>query len=211
MKVVLQFKTPGYICDPFRVEMFKLIEIKKQSGLLRARSEKKRRECLEQYLRSAGLTLAQYEKLEAEALEPFYKDAAGFIYIPAGSIFSCLVNANSEASSRLRIDNLRVALRIDDFRTDKKKPDGVWERFAVVKSGAGKTLSNQRGLRSNAFLRDFTAAGTIDFDPEMVKPAAVVDLLTFAGRSVGIGASRKMGYGRFEVAVSEESQPRAAA
>lgn len=34
----------------------------------------------------------------------------------------------------------------------------------------------------------------------MVEPKAVLALLTFAGRTVGIGASRPMGWGRFTVA-----------
>jgi len=109
------------------------------------------------------------------------------------------VNASSEAPSKIRIDNIRNRLTVSDFITHKKKADGVWERFAVVKSGTGKTLSNQRGLRSNGFIRDFTASGTITMDENMVDPAAVLTLLEFAGRGVGIGASRKMGYGKFTV------------
>lgn len=61
--------------------------------------------------------------------------------------------------------------------------------------------SNQRSLRSNAFIRDFEATGTIEVDADMVEPKAVVELLRFAGRAVGIGASRKMGWGRFKITV----------
>lgn len=199
MKITLQFAKPGYICDPYRPELFRLIEIQKQSGMMRARSEKKKRECLESYLHTAGMNLPEYEKLEKAAKEPFWKDEQGEIFIPASSILACLVNASDEAPSRLRIQNIRVALSVTDFKTGKKKPDGVWERFAVVKSGAGKQLSNQRGLRTNAFIEHFTAVGEINHDPEMVKPQAIIELLSFAGRTVGIGASRKMGFGRFTV------------
>lgn len=202
MQVQLTFKQPGYIADPYRIARFRLIEIQKQSGMMRARSEKKRRECLETYLRSTRMELAEYEALEKEANIPFYYNKDGFIVIPNQSVYACLANANDEAPSRLRIQNLRVELQVSDFTTDKKEPDGVFERFAVVKSGTGKTLSNQRGFRSNAYIRDFTASGTIDCDPKLVRPDSIIELLTFAGRSIGIGASRKLGYGRFTVAQS---------
>jgi hypothetical protein len=196
----LQFTEPGYIADPYRVAMYRLIEIQKQSGMMRARSEKKRRECLEAHLRDIGMTHDGYLALEKEAREPFYHDAAGWIVIPQLSIEACLVNACSEAPSKIRISNLRTALRCSAFVTDKREPDGVWERFAVVMSGQGK-LSNQRGLRSNAYIRNFVAIGEIAHDPELVRPKAILDLLTYAGREIGIGASRKMGWGRFTVAV----------
>ena len=65
----------------------------------------------------------------------------------------------------------------------------------------GKALSNQRGLRTNSYIKNFAASGTIDFDPELVKPDSVKELLEYAGREIGIGSSRKMGYGRFEVSM----------
>lgn len=199
MNIIL--KIEKYIADPYRISRFNLIEIQKQSGLNRARSEKKRRECLESHLRQIGMTFEQYETLERTANEPFYKNEDGYIYIPKDSVFACLVNANDEAPSKLRINNLRNALRISDFVTDKKEPDGKWERFAVVKSGTGKSLSNQRGIRVNSYIEDTKVKGVIEHDPEKVKPQSIIDLLDFAGREVGIGASRKMGYGRFSVEV----------
>lgn len=188
-----------YIADPYRISRFRLIEIQKESGMMRARSEKKRRECLESYLQSKGMTLMDYENLKKEAEEPFWINADGFIYIPKESVHACFANANDVAPSRIRIQNLRSALRITDFVTNKKKPDGVWERFAVVKSGMGKQLSNQRGLRTNAYIEKATAKGEIDVDADMVKPDAVKELLSYAGKNVGIGASRKLNYGRFSL------------
>jgi hypothetical protein len=196
LTITLQFKN-RYIADPYWPERFQLIEIQKQSGMNRARSEKKKRECLEEHLRSLKMTLEDYTKLEELANRPFHVKE-NFIIIPKEKIIAALANGNDEAPSKLRIQNLHCAVRPTDFITNKKAPDGVWERFAVVKSGAGKALSNQRGFRSNSFIEDFTAKGEIDFDPEMVKPESILSLLTFTGRVVGIGASRKMGVGRFE-------------
>jgi len=196
MNLSLVFGKPGYIAHPYRHEMYQLIEVQKKSGMMRTRSDKKRRESLEAYLRSVGMDLDDYLKLEKMANEPFYRDGSGGIIIPADKILSCLVNASAVCASRMRIGNIRVALRASDFSTGKQHPDGKWERFAVVTGAQGK-LSNQRALRVNEYICDFTAKGTIDHG--MVSPKALLALIEHAGREVGIGASRKMGWGRFSV------------
>lgn len=198
MRLSLHFADPGFIAEPYHVERYKLIEIQKHSGMARARSEAKRNKALEEHLKSTGMTLNDYRALEQSASVPFFFTDAGLIYIPADRIASCLVNASAEAPAKMKIANIRSALRITDFVTDKKGADGTWERFAVVTNSAGK-LSNQRGLRCSQYIRNFTAAGEISFDAAMVKPEGLVKLLEYAGRDIGIGASRKMGYGRFTV------------
>lgn len=197
MNVVLTFETPGYIAHPYWPEMYKLIEIQKRSGVNRARTEANRRRALEAYLTNEGMPLAEYEALQRLAGRPFHTDADGTIIIPAEKILACLVNAADVAPAKLRIPSLRTAITASAFRTTKTKPDGAWERFAVVTLGAGNKASNQRGFRSNEYIADFTAAGTLTVEPEMVDPKAVWQLLTFAGRVVGIGACRSMGWGRF--------------
>lgn len=198
MHYVLSFGLPGYIADPYRPEMYRLIEIQKQSGMMRARTDANRRRALEQHLRLLAMSHDDYLALEKAAKEPFWRNGKGEIIIPAASVLACLVNTVDVAPSKVRIQNLRSALSASDFRTDKQKPDGAWERFVVVTGAQGK-LSNQRGYRSNAYIRDFSASGEIKYDPEMVHPEALLALLVYAGREVGIGASRKMGWGRFTV------------
>lgn len=44
------------------------------------------------------------------------------------------------------------------------------------------------------------ATATFEIDPDLVKPDTLRNMLTWAGAWVGIGASRKMGWGRFSVA-----------
>lgn len=199
MNVKLKFTEPGFIESPYWPEMYRIIEISKKSGINRIRSEKKQRECLEEHLRSIDMTLADYEQLQKDASRPFHTNGTGEILIPADKILSCLVSASDEAPSKIRIESIRTVMQPSDFHTGKMKPDGAWERFAVVKTGTGKTLSNQRGFRTNMYIKDFVATGKIDHDEQMVKPGAILDLLRFAGRTKGIGASRKMGWGRFEV------------
>jgi len=198
MQVTLTFAEPGYIAHPYWPEMYKLIELDKKSGINRARTEANRRKALEAHLQSENMSLEDYEKLRAAAHRPFHMNGEHII-IPSEKVLACLVNASDQAPSKLRIPNMRTAVHASDFKTDKSQPDGVWERFAVVTMGTGAKASNQRGLRSNAFIKDFKAVGTLDVDKDMVDLKAVLELLTFAGRQVGIGASRTMGWGRFTV------------
>lgn len=201
MELTLHFGQPGYIEHPYWPEMYQLIEIDKKSGINRARTEANRRRALQAYLEAADMTLAGYEALRIQAQRPFHFRNGGPIYIPREKILACLVNASDVAAAKLRIPNLRTAVRATDFTTTKTQPDGVWERFAVVTMGTGAKASNQRGLRRNDYLCDFDASGNIEVEPDMVEPRAVVDLLAFAGRSVGIGACRGMGWGRFTAVV----------
>lgn len=201
LKITAKF-SKGYIAHPYWPEMAKLIDIQKSSGVNRAKSDKNRREALEQYLKSKNLTLADYHKLEKQAAEPFYRadGPASEIIIPVNHVQSFLVAANDEARSRTRCcepDQVRSRFTVSAWSTGKKKSDGAWERFVTVTAGTGAKLSNQRGFRSNEFISDFTATGTITFSPDFVSIEALRSLIIWGGENVGIGACRKMGWGRF--------------
>lgn len=199
LKLNLQFAKPGYIEHPYWPEMYERIEIDKKSGVNRARTDANRRRALEAYLSEINMTLDQYKALCDAANKPFHTYENGNIYIPADKVIACLVHANNVAPAKNRIPNLRTALNASDFVTSKTEPDGEWKRFAVVNLGNGAKASNQRGFRSNAYISNFNAVGTIQVEPVMVDPEAVNNLLRFAGRVAGIGACKKMGWGRFTV------------
>ena len=202
MQIRLTFGTPGYVGNPYWPEMAKLIDIQKQSGMNRARSAANRRKALEQHLVSIGMTFDDYKELEVLARRPFHTNRDGFIIIPSARFTACMVNACDVASAALRpckTENLRSAVQASDFTTDKKEADGVFRRFATVTSGTGAKLSNQRGLREDPYIEDFAAVGEVEHDPTHVHPDALMTFLVYAGREIGIGASRKMGYGRFAV------------
>jgi len=90
LNLKLQF-TGQYIGNPYWIEMYKVIEITKHSGMSRARSEGNRRKALEEYLRLTGMTFAEYESLEAMSKLPFHTNDDGFITIPSERILSFLV------------------------------------------------------------------------------------------------------------------------
>jgi hypothetical protein len=192
----------GYIADPYWPARARLIDIQKQSGLNRARSAANRRKALEEWLNANSMTLADYEALEAKSNEPFYRDGQGNIVIPENQILSFLVATCDEARSATRPcdpNQVRSRFIAGAWSTGKTKADGVWERFATVSAGTGQKLSNQRGLRRSEYIEKFEAQGSISFDPDYVDPKTLERALAWGGQFVGIGASRKMGWGRFEL------------
>ncbi len=202
LTVTLHFEK-GYIANPYWPELEKLINIQKMSGLKRSRSEDKSKKTLEAWLRSHDMTADDYRALEAQAARAFYtvNGAGSEILIPAHHLHGMIAQAVDMAPSSLRFcrkEQIRTMLEFSDFKTGKTAQDGVWERFVTVKSGTGQTLSNQRGLRSNPYIANFDARGGVHLVDAEIK-GKFLDLLRYAGREIGVGASRKMGWGRFEV------------
>jgi len=191
----------GYIADPYWPEREKVINILKESGANRVRSQDRRAKALDDYLRARSMTLEDLHSLEALAERPFYT-LDGRIIIPAHQVHGALANAAALCSSSIRIarqEQIRTVLQSGDWLTDKGKEDGTWERFVVVKSGTGKTLTNQRALRANPYIEDFDATGTLTTLMEKEHLKKLEDFVKWTGQEIGLGASRKMGWGRFDV------------
>lgn len=207
----------SYIADPYWPERERLINIQKESGMSRARSAANRRKSLEEYLRANGMTLADYEALERDASRPFHEDA-GCVVIPARQVAAMLVATCDTARAAFRPcppDQVRTRLRPSAWMTDARVEDARrWDRFVTVTAGTGMRLSNQRALRTNWYVgaeppdgepgKPVTARGTLMIDPEQVDPATVENALVWAGEAIGIGASRKMGWGRFGIVMGED-------
>ena len=123
--------------------------------------------------------------------------------MPALHVVSMIVATCDTISSRARpcAPNLvRTLIRPTGWHTARTAPDGVWERFATVTSGTGQKLSNQRALRADPYIEDTDATGVIGIDETTIRPEVLWKALAWAGTHVGIGASRKMGKGRFTLA-----------
>ncbi len=208
----VEVRLHSYIAHPYWPERERIINIIKESGMSRARSTANRHKALEEYLKANGLTVADYERLEKLAARPFYT-AGERIIVPELHVMSMLVHADSEiraAGRPVPPDQIRSRLHAGDWLTDRTARDGVWERFAVVTAGTGAKLSNQRALRVNDYIgvppgeilepkAGVKATGVLTLNPEIVAPQKLSDLLTWAGENIGIGASRKMGWGRFSL------------
>ena len=199
----------GYIANPYWPAREKLINIQKESGINRVRSQEKRPKVLDAYLKSKGLTLADYQALEVTASRPFYtagdvglatgnKDE---IVVPAHHLHGMMAQGADLCPSAIRLarsEQIRTIAQFNDFRTGKTKADGVWDRFVTVKSGTGNKLSNQRSLRSDPYLSDLTAEGELTLVDDGQEERAR-NFLAWAGREIGVGAGRKLGWGRFTI------------
>lgn len=213
-EIELYIELQSYIADPYWPEREELINVQKSSGMNRARSTANRRKALEEHLKSVGMTLRQYEALEERASRPFYARDDGTIYIPRRQVTAMLVatcDTMRAAQRPCAPADVRSAVLLSEWVTNRNVSDAqTWERFAVVSSGTGAKLSNQRGLRRSLFIGaeppdectptgPVEARGTVSVDDSMVEPKVLVKALEYAGRGIGIGASRKMGWGRFTV------------
>lgn len=194
LKVVVHFD--DYIADPYWPERNTVIDIQKKSGMSRARSDDKRAQALSSYLKKEGITMEEYQRLCETADRKWYRlnpdDQTTEIVIPRHQFSSALVQAvaSAPAGSRFPADDLRSKLRLGTFRTGKFKHDCTFERYIKPKE------SGQRRFQSNEVIKDFDATGTLQtiYDEDAVK-----HLMDHACFFVGIGAARKMGYGRGRV------------
>ena len=198
----------GYIAHPYWPEREEVINIQKISGMNRVRNEEKRQNALATYLKKMGWDEEMYAELVAKAERAWYRldndDETSCIIIPSHQMYGCLISAADLCPATLRpcpMENLRHCITLSDFVTEKTQEDGVYKRLVMPKSGQGASLSNQRSLRSNPVIIDFTAKGTIEFWTEDVRDNGdfMEEFLDYAGSRIGVGAARKMGYGRFEV------------
>ncbi|MGH2595809.1 MAG: hypothetical protein ACRDH7_07575 [Actinomycetota bacterium] len=209
----------SFIGHPYWPEMNDLVNITKESGMSRARSSANRRKALEEHLKTIGMTLADYDALELKANEPFHVDGEGNVLLPKPNVEAMLVatcDTIRAAGRPCPPDMVRTVLRASGWTTDCPASAAlVWERYAVVSSGTGAKLSNQRGLRRNQYVgaeppigeptQKVIASGTIDPNPEMVRPDVLKRAIEYAGEWIGIGASRKMGWGRFDLLSWDEA------
>jgi hypothetical protein len=194
----------NYIAHPFWPARNTCIEVEKKSGVNRQKSDEKRLAALKAECSRQGLTYEQYLDLRKQASEQWYRNGVGVIYIPRHQISGALVQTIGTAPKALRgqfdRDNFRALVQIGDFTTDRTAADGVFSRFVKLEG------SNQRSWQENEFIgcyldkgEPFEASGTIAVENEK-QAETVKALLAAVVEQVGIGAARKMGFGRGRIA-----------
>lgn len=198
----------SYIGHPYWPEKDDLINIHKKSGFNRARTPNTKEKALKGYLDSIGMTMDDYQELKKLAERQWYRqdnvDQTSEIVIPRHQISGCLVQAINNSPSAVRgpykADTVRVVLQISDFGTGKFEADEVFDRFVKLEQ------SNQRSRQTNEVIVDFDAGGFIHAERPFTNKDLkdLVRLLNYAFKNAGVGASRKMGYGRRSGEVSVE-------
>jgi len=201
MEVVLRMQS--YIAHPFWPARNSCIEIEKKSGVNRQKSDEKREAALKAECTRQGITYSRYLELREEAKEQWYRLNDRRIYIPRHQVSGAIVQTIGGAPKALRgmfdKDNFRALVQIGDFITDLTEPAGLFSRFVKLEG------SNQRSFQENEYVgvyldkgEPFEARGTITLeDPKQLD--TVKSILTTAVERVGIGAARKMGFGRGNV------------
>jgi len=196
----------SYIAHPFWPEQSQRIDIEKKSGMNRCKSDSTRDKALKAYLETLDLTLEDFHILKAKASRQWYRrdpdDPTSEIVIPRHHLSSCIVQTLNSAPSAIRgsykSESVRHNIRMSDFRTGKVKCDEpLFDRYVKLEG------SNQRSRQINEVIRNFKAQGTLHVEMNLQKSENHLKLLEnlfgFALKEVGIGASRKMGYGHGKV------------
>jgi hypothetical protein len=200
MKTInVTFLMTNYIAHPFWPAKNACIEIEKKSGVNRQRTDEKRLTALKAECSKQGITYEHYLDMKKESEEQWYR-RNGVIYIPRHQLAGAFVQAVGGAPKALRgafdKDNFRALVQIGDFVTNKKEADGLFTRFVKLDG------SNQRSLQSNEFLgvyldkgEPFEATGVISVaDVKTAETAKAV--IAHSIEFIGVGAARKMGFGR---------------
>jgi hypothetical protein len=194
----------SYIAHPYWPAKNQCIEIEKKSGVNRQKSEEKRVSALKAECQHQGISYDRYLELREEARSEWYRRADGTIYIPRHQLAGMFVQMIAGSPKALRgpfdKDNFRALVQVGDFETDLKEPSGTFSRFVKLDG------SNQRSFQENQYLgqyldqgSSFTARGVITIaDPK--NEDTVRALLNESIQRVGLGAARKMGFGRGRVA-----------
>jgi hypothetical protein len=196
-------KMANYIADPFWPSRNACINIEKKSGVNRQKSEEKRVQALKAECNKQGITYERYLELKEDAKTQWYRNKDGFIVIPRHHIAGTIVQTIGTAPKALRgifsRDNLRALVQIGDFATTLKDSDGVFARFVKLDG------TNQRNWQENGFIgqyldmgQPFEAVGVIACqDDKQIQ--TIKACFTQAIEDTGIGASRKMGFGRGKI------------
>jgi len=201
----------SYIAHPYWPARNKCIEIEKKSGVNRQKSDEKRVAALKAECTRQGVTYEAYLDLRVQAAEQWYRcDGPGSaIVIPRHQLAGAIVQAIGGAPKALRgafdRDNFRALVQIGDFATDRLEASGVFARFVKLEG------SNQRSFQENEYLgryldhgEPFAATGVIAVGDRKAV-ATVKALLTAAVEMIGVGAARKMGFGRGKISQWAES------
>lgn len=196
----------SYIAHPYWPARNTCIDVEKKSGVNRQKSEDKRVAALKAQCSKMGMSYEEYLALKAAAAEQWYRkpqNPQGTIYIPRHQLAGAMVQTIATAPKALRgafnKDTFRAQVQLGDFFTERTCADGVFARFVKLET------SNQRSWQENEFLgvyldtgKPFTAEGVISVDDSR-HVDTVNALLLAALETVGVGAARKMGFGRGQI------------
>lgn len=200
-----QIAFESYIAHPYWPERERVISIELKSGVNRLKLEDKKEAALKSQCEKEGITLADYREFIEKAARQWYRrdndDVDSPIVIPRHQLAGCLVETIGRTPKavhgKYNADSFRHHVRLSDFITDRTAADGVFDRYVKLEG------SNKRDHQQNETIKTFVAEGTLSV-PSDTKAEDLKRLVAYAVCEVGVGASRKMGYGFGEIVEFEE-------
>lgn len=202
--LALEVMFKSYLAHPYWPERERVISIQKSSGMNRQKSDDKRQAALKAQCDKEGITIAEFLELEKRASRQWYRaddDPTSEIIIPRHQVAGCLVETIGRSTKNLRghftKDSFRHHVQLSDLRTGKFERDGVFDRYVKLET------SNMRSRQVNEYISDFLASGTVNVDVD-VKVSDLSRLFAHAFAEIGVGAARKMGFGRGDLITLNE-------
>lgn len=188
----VSFTLTSYIAEPFWPELSEVIGIQK---LISPKlGEEKKVAALKAILEKKGLTMADYANLQERAARKWYRNDDGAIIIPrhqiAGALVQTVKNAPAAIRGKFHKDSFRNYVRVSDFLTNKKEKDELFDRYV---SNFPKT--NERRRTISEVVTNVACQGVVSL-ADIYKVEDFERIMRVSISDVGIGACRKMGYGR---------------
>lgn len=132
--------------------------------------------------------------------------AEGWLGIPASSLRSAMISACKLVGFHMTKAKLCVFVVADGFDADDGQPLVKIQGKPVRRDMAVKLADGSTGVVSRPFFAEWFADVTVEWDADMFSAQDIVNLLSRAGRQVGIGAGRPdskascgMGWGTWTV------------
>lgn len=193
MRLRITIQLERYIAHPYPPEKTLVINMAKETKYAML-GEAKRAKALAAWLAKKGISQAEWSRIQEESQKQWHKNGEGKIIIPAGRFLSALAATidNNPKNARCGFDlqNTRGKIKATDFVCEKTEADGVFTRPVRLDK------SNQRSEQSNEYIVNAVFVGELDVP---IMPNKVDDfsrILSTMVEDTGIGAARKMGYGR---------------
>lgn len=127
----------------------------------------------------------------------------GEIVIPSGNLMKCLIEGARQTKSGAKVERGVTMLGIE-FPLEYHGPRTAEELFAEAKYVDRRSVkvSTARVMRTRPIFREWSLSAEAYADPSVCSKDDLTDIVTNAGRFIGLGDNRKGGYGRFSATVT---------
>ena len=201
----LKIHLEKYCAAPYTDALQEKIDLEQKAGISwRTKNPEKYKATMEAYLPTQKWTWAEFLQLVSDANIHWYTTKDGYIVVPEVNAQAFIGNLMCDSKAwvvpkilrqsvikgKLGSANCRAKIVMSQLVSDKKITDEIeYTRFIKPVD------KNQKRQQVNWYVEDVTLTGSVRFHPS-VEQDRLLDLLAFGVQEVGIGACRKLGWGR---------------